>query len=116
MLTIVPVGGSSLQSRHAALVWPYRAVERYNGPFNSTLKNKILVVTTEADPITPAPNAKKVADLLGDSAEYIEQKGAGVSLLEILMSSFVSLPVLILSTPLWLSDLHAWERFSNNTS
>ncbi|KAF8335935.1 TAP-like protein-domain-containing protein [Cantharellus anzutake] len=58
--------------------WPSRATERFTGPWNSTLKNKILVVGNQADPITPYPGAKLVADLLGEAnAVIVEQRDFG---------------------------------------
>ncbi|QRV78194.1 Abhydrolase domain-containing protein [Ceratobasidium sp. AG-Ba] len=57
--------------------WPARAVERFTGPFNKTLSNKILVIGNEADPSTPFSSAKIVADALGDSAVLIKQEGFG---------------------------------------
>ncbi|KAL1702331.1 TAP-like protein-domain-containing protein [Schizophyllum commune] len=57
--------------------WPVRAVERYSGPWNKKLSNKILVTGNQADPVTPFRNAKQVADQLGESAVLIEQSGYG---------------------------------------
>ncbi|KAF8335937.1 TAP-like protein-domain-containing protein [Cantharellus anzutake] len=53
--------------------WPSRA-ERFTDPWNSTLKNKILVIGNQADPVTPYPGAKLVADLLDEAnAAMVEQ-------------------------------------------
>ncbi|KAG9092623.1 hypothetical protein FRC06_011854 [Ceratobasidium sp. 370] len=57
--------------------WPVRAVERFTGPWNSTLSNPILVIGNKADPITPFRAAKVVADALGGSATLVEQDGYG---------------------------------------
>ncbi|KAG8727613.1 hypothetical protein FRC11_012814, partial [Ceratobasidium sp. 423] len=57
--------------------WPVRAVERFTGPFNHTLKNKIMVFGNLADPITPFISAKAVADALGDSAVLLKHNGYG---------------------------------------
>ncbi|CAE6498727.1 unnamed protein product, partial [Rhizoctonia solani] len=57
--------------------WPVRAVERFTGPFNHTLKNKIMVIGNLADPITPFVSAKAVADALGDSAVLLKHNGYG---------------------------------------
>ncbi|CAE6441468.1 unnamed protein product [Rhizoctonia solani] len=57
--------------------WPARAVERFTGPFNHTLKNKIMVIGNLADPITPFISAKAVADGLGDSAVLLKHNGYG---------------------------------------
>ncbi|KDN35450.1 hypothetical protein RSAG8_11588, partial [Rhizoctonia solani AG-8 WAC10335] len=57
--------------------WPVRAVERFTGPFNHTLRNKIMVIGNLADPITPFISAKAVADGLGDSAVLLKHNGYG---------------------------------------
>ncbi|KAI0350507.1 alpha/beta-hydrolase [Trametes cingulata] len=57
--------------------WPVRAVERYQGPFNRTLANRILVLSNLFDPATPLEGAKEVATLLGDSAVLVTQRGFG---------------------------------------
>ncbi|KAI0369590.1 hypothetical protein BV20DRAFT_1078332 [Pilatotrama ljubarskyi] len=51
--------------------WPVRAVERYEGPFNKTLANPILVIGNTLDPATPFTGAKHVADLLGEQAALV---------------------------------------------
>ncbi|KAI0350509.1 hypothetical protein OH77DRAFT_1430975 [Trametes cingulata] len=51
--------------------WPVRAVERYQGPFNKTFANPILVIGNTLDPATPFVGAKHVADLLGDQAALV---------------------------------------------
>ncbi|KAI5899331.1 uncharacterized protein SCHCODRAFT_02682358 [Schizophyllum commune H4-8] len=53
--------------------WPVRAVERYTGPWNKRLKNRILILGNTADPITPLENAQLMVDLLGDSAALLTQ-------------------------------------------
>ncbi|CAE6414083.1 unnamed protein product [Rhizoctonia solani] len=57
--------------------WPVRAVERFTGPFNHTLQNKIMVIGNLADPITPFTSAKAVADALGNSAVLLKHNGYG---------------------------------------
>lgn len=60
--------------------WPVRAVERYHGPWNRKLVNKILIIGNKADPITPLGSAKQLAELLGPkSAVLLERDGYGVS-------------------------------------
>ncbi|RPD63529.1 alpha/beta-hydrolase [Lentinus tigrinus ALCF2SS1-6] len=61
--------------------WPVRAVERYQGPFNKKLANKIIVASNVYDPITPLPSAEEVARQLGDSAVLVKQNGFGHSTL-----------------------------------
>ncbi|KAH9886730.1 alpha/beta-hydrolase [Cubamyces lactineus] len=57
--------------------WPVRAVERYEGPFNKTLANKILVISNTYDPITPVSGARALVELLGDDATLVLQDGFG---------------------------------------
>ncbi|KAI9058622.1 alpha/beta-hydrolase [Trametes sanguinea] len=57
--------------------WPVRAVERYQGPFNKTLANKVLVVSNKYDPVTPLANAQALVDILGDQARLVVQDGFG---------------------------------------
>ncbi|KAI0673272.1 TAP-like protein-domain-containing protein [Trametes maxima] len=57
--------------------WPVRAVERYQGPFNKKLANKILVVSNTFDPVTPLAGAEAVVKNLGDDAALVEQHGFG---------------------------------------
>ncbi|KAI0651007.1 TAP-like protein-domain-containing protein [Trametes meyenii] len=57
--------------------WPVRAVERYQGPFNKKLANKVLVVSNTFDPVTPLAGAVSVAENLGDDAALVEQHGFG---------------------------------------
>ncbi|KAF8750769.1 MEROPS serine peptidase family S33 [Rhizoctonia solani] len=57
--------------------WPVRAVERFTGPFNHTLQNKIMVIGNLYDPITPFASAKAVAEGLGDSAVLLKHNGYG---------------------------------------
>ena len=79
--------------------WPVTPPERFQGPWNNTLSNTILVLsntvsetskqyltpflvltwTVQEDPITPLDSALKVEDLLGDSARLLLQDGPGVS-------------------------------------
>lgn len=78
--------------------WPVRAVERYQGPFNKKLSNKVLIVSnlvsalldiiitsllipdriTSSIPVTPLNAAQALADTLGDSATLVVQEGFGV--------------------------------------
>ncbi|KAM5541070.1 hypothetical protein V8D89_005381 [Ganoderma adspersum] len=57
--------------------WPVRSVERYRGPFNKTLANKIIIASNLFDPATPFANAQNLADLLGQSATLVTQNGFG---------------------------------------
>ncbi|KAL1745844.1 Alpha/Beta hydrolase protein [Schizophyllum fasciatum] len=75
---VSPLFGPSFSSQGTGCyAWPVRAVERYSGPWNNQLSNKILIIGNQADPVTPFKNAKQIADQLGDSAVLIEQSGYG---------------------------------------
>ena len=84
---------------HQCAFWPVRAVERYQGPFNKTLANKILVASNtvrascdlelrgltgwhvvQYDPATPLASAEEVVRQLGDDAVLVRQNGFGVRL------------------------------------
>ncbi|KAL1943402.1 hypothetical protein VTO73DRAFT_4477 [Trametes versicolor] len=62
---------------YACPFWPVRAVERYEGPFNKTLANKVMVVSNTFDPVTPLSEAEAVAALLGDNARLVQQHAFG---------------------------------------
>ncbi|TBU38003.1 hypothetical protein BD309DRAFT_994732 [Dichomitus squalens] len=57
--------------------WPVRGVERYQGPFNKTLVNKIALIGNTYDPVTPFSGAQGLADLLGNSAKLIRLNAFG---------------------------------------
>ncbi|KAI0689859.1 alpha/beta-hydrolase [Cerioporus squamosus] len=57
--------------------WPVRSVERYTGPFNKKLANKILIASNTYDPITSLRNAQALAALLGDDAVLLRLNGFG---------------------------------------
>lgn len=58
--------------------WPARAVERFTGPWNATLKNPIIVIGNKDDPITPLAGAKWAASTLGTTnAHLVEQDDYG---------------------------------------
>lgn len=71
------VGVQFPQPCHFCHRWPSRAVERFTGPWNSTLKNPIIIIGNKADPATPFLDASLVAGWLGDSATLVEQDGYG---------------------------------------
>ena len=52
-------------------------MERYAGPWNSALKNPIIIIGNKADPATPFQDAALVAGWLGKSAVLVEQDGYG---------------------------------------
>ncbi|KAJ3100502.1 hypothetical protein HDU97_002184 [Phlyctochytrium planicorne] len=69
-----PSLGDALVCKH----WT-RPVDRYEGPWNNKMKNKILVVSSTLDPVTPLYNAKKVHSILSanNDSYLIIQKGYG---------------------------------------
>ena len=70
-----------------------RAVERYQGPWNRKLANKILIIGNKGDPITPLASAKELAELLGPrSAVLLERDGYGVSVLIFLVAKHRRIP------------------------
>lgn len=71
------VGIQFPQPCHLCHRWPVRAVERFAGPWNSILKNPIIIIGNKADPATPFLDASTVAGWLGDSATLVEQDGCG---------------------------------------
>lgn len=71
------VGGQFPQPAHFCHRWPSRAIERFTGPWNHTLKNPIIIIGNKADPATPFLDASRVAGWLGDSATLVEQDGFG---------------------------------------
>ncbi|KZS87451.1 hypothetical protein SISNIDRAFT_460849 [Sistotremastrum niveocremeum HHB9708] len=59
--------------------WKYvgGGVERYSGPWNKTLSNKILIVSNTADPVTPIASAKLLHNLLKNSSSLLVQNSPG---------------------------------------
>ncbi|KAJ3100505.1 hypothetical protein HDU97_002187 [Phlyctochytrium planicorne] len=72
------VRGSALDEVATCRHWS-RPVERYTGPFNKKLRNKILILSATLDPVTPLASAKKVHSLLfpQQSSYLIVQKSLG---------------------------------------
>ena len=78
--------------------WPVRAPERYQGPFNRTFANKVLIIgnavrthshsqyghsliAVQYDNATPFSEAAHLAAVLGDQAALVKQNGFGVNTL-----------------------------------
>lgn len=57
--------------------WPVNGVERYPGPWNRTLANPVLVISSSVDPITPLESAKFINDQLGDSSRLVVVNAPG---------------------------------------
>ncbi|SCZ99208.1 BZ3500_MvSof-1268-A1-R1_Chr3-1g05878 [Microbotryum saponariae] len=59
--------------------WPAsrKTPERFNGPWNSKLKNKVLIIGNTADPITPLTSARKANARFTDSTRLLIQNSPG---------------------------------------
>ncbi|KAI0701848.1 TAP-like protein-domain-containing protein [Cytidiella melzeri] len=57
--------------------WPVSPPERFQGPWNHTLRNPILVFSNTADPVTPLDSGRKVVEQLGDSSRLVIQDSPG---------------------------------------
>ncbi|GJJ11445.1 hypothetical protein Clacol_005678 [Clathrus columnatus] len=57
--------------------WPVTPPERFRGPWNHTLRNPILVISNELDPITPLDSGRWIRGQLGDSARLVIREGPG---------------------------------------
>ncbi|CAE6442837.1 unnamed protein product [Rhizoctonia solani] len=51
--------------------WPVDGVERYAGPWNRTLANPVMVLSSSVDPITPLASAKFLNNALGDMSRLV---------------------------------------------
>ena len=60
----------------ACASWPVRGADRYEGPWDATTNNPILVLGPRFDPSTPFGNARRVARRLGN-AVLLAQDGYG---------------------------------------
>ncbi|THG99485.1 hypothetical protein EW026_g2874 [Hermanssonia centrifuga] len=75
--------------------WPVTPPERFEGPWNHTLRNPML-----ADPVTPISSGKLVQELLGDSARLLVQDSPGHC---------------SLAVPSYCTNSHLRAYFSNGT-
>ncbi|KAI0672369.1 TAP-like protein-domain-containing protein [Trametes maxima] len=57
--------------------WPVTPPERFLGPWNSTLRNPVLIISNTADPATPLANGKLVDETLGNSSRLLVQDSPG---------------------------------------
>ncbi|KAJ3191823.1 hypothetical protein HK101_007389 [Irineochytrium annulatum] len=57
--------------------WPVRPVERYAGPWNKTLRNKVLVVGNTMDPVTPLESARRLVELMEGNGVLLTHTGYG---------------------------------------
>ncbi|KAK8844175.1 hypothetical protein IAR55_006969 [Kwoniella newhampshirensis] len=63
--------------------WPRSSnpAERFDGPWNSTLRTPMLVVSNSHDPITPAKSGAEMAKRYGEYGRHVVQEGTGHSYL-----------------------------------
>ncbi len=88
------VGAGWYSQFYLCSFWPVRSVERYQGPFDKTLANKIIIGSNtvsalasllyfstnrkQYDPITTLAGAQRLAGLLGNDAALVRLNGFGV--------------------------------------
>ncbi|CAE6457424.1 unnamed protein product [Rhizoctonia solani] len=51
--------------------WPVEGVERYAGPWNRTLANPVMVISSSVDPITPLASARFINNALGNMSRLV---------------------------------------------
>ncbi|CAE6424887.1 unnamed protein product [Rhizoctonia solani] len=73
--------------------WPFRANERYTGPWKGLKKTRfpVLFVSLDGDPVTPLGSAVKMRNAFGDSASLLVQQGFGHASYVILISRRLTL-------------------------
>lgn len=59
------------------LYWNVTAAERYTGPWNQQTKNKVLIIGTTGDPVTPIENAEKLEKLMEGNGVFFKHEGWG---------------------------------------
>ncbi|KAF0715673.1 Aste57867_3251 [Aphanomyces stellatus] len=64
-------------SRLAMKYWTTRPVERYDGPWDASLRQPVLLLQNQVDPITPLRGAEHLADLMGKNAVLVTRDGYG---------------------------------------
>ncbi|KAF0718579.1 Aste57867_1605 [Aphanomyces stellatus] len=57
--------------------WTTKPIERYAGPWDKQLKNPIVILNNELDPITPLRSANNLAGIMGDNAIVATRDGYG---------------------------------------
>ncbi|KAI9206525.1 Alpha/Beta hydrolase protein [Polychytrium aggregatum] len=57
--------------------WPVKAAERYTGPWDRKLKNKVLIIGSTYDPVTPLASARHVEKLMRGNGVLLHHDGAG---------------------------------------
>ncbi|KAJ3029252.1 UNVERIFIED_CONTAM: hypothetical protein HDU68_012663 [Siphonaria sp. JEL0065] len=61
----------------ACKYWPATAAERYTGPWNKTLKNKVLIIGNRYDPVTPLRSARIVERVMNGNGVLLTREGYG---------------------------------------
>ncbi|KAK7690370.1 hypothetical protein QCA50_007027 [Cerrena zonata] len=59
-------------------LWPERAVERYQGPWNRKPANPVLVVANTLNPLDSFAQAESIAREMGDNAYFVKEEGFAV--------------------------------------
>ncbi|KAF8319324.1 hypothetical protein DL93DRAFT_2132371, partial [Clavulina sp. PMI_390] len=75
--SISQMWGPVWQANYICHKWPKRAVERYTGPWNASLSEKVLVIANQGDPVTAKAGAELVASMLGNSSAFLLRDGYG---------------------------------------
>ncbi|CAM0142399.1 hypothetical protein VKS41_002104 [Umbelopsis sp. WA50703] len=59
------------------LYWKVEAAERFAGPWNHELKNKIMVIGVTGDPVTPVESAQKLERIMDGNSVFHQHHGWG---------------------------------------
>ncbi|KAJ3247208.1 hypothetical protein HDU78_005015 [Chytriomyces hyalinus] len=70
-------GKTSLWNYLPCKYWKVRPTERYTGPWNQTLKNKVLLIGNTLDIVTPLKNAQTVERIMDGNAVLLHHDGYG---------------------------------------
>ncbi|KAJ3100812.1 hypothetical protein HDU97_001930 [Phlyctochytrium planicorne] len=65
--------GAAFQCKY----WPVRPVERYAGPWNKKLSNKILIIGNTLDPVTPLESAQALEKYMEGNGVLLHHDGMG---------------------------------------
>ncbi|RHY70409.1 hypothetical protein DYB30_007042 [Aphanomyces astaci] len=60
-----------------ARYWKVRPIERYSGPWNTMLRQPILILQNKLDPVTPLRSARALAKTMGTNAVLVTRDGFG---------------------------------------
>lgn len=59
------------------LYWKVKAAERFAGPWNHDLKNKVMLIGVTGDPVTPVESAEKLEHLMEGNSVFHKHQGWG---------------------------------------